>query len=65
MELRHDPRELSYDELRERMIAETSDYLTLCLRRPELAVQIPMIPVETGRFPPSLSRSFWRGILFP
>lgn len=57
-------REETYEEMRRRMIAETSVYLTECLRYPELAPQIPQIPAGSGRFPPSMSRAFWDNILF-
>jgi len=53
----------SYEEMRVRMIAETSAYLTECLRHPELAVHIPMIPADSDRFPPSFSMSFWDPVL--
>lgn len=53
----------SSDEQRYRMIAETSAYLTVCLQHPELAVRIPTIVCGEGRFPPSLSMSFWSSIL--
>lgn len=52
------------DEMRLRAIAETSAYLTECLRHPELAVRIPMIETGKGRFPPSMTDSFWNPILF-
>ncbi|MDX2200305.1 MAG: hypothetical protein SF069_15200 [Phycisphaerae bacterium] len=54
----------TYEQMRARMIAETSDYLTECLRRPELAPRIPMIETGTGTFPPSMSKAFWDSILF-
>jgi hypothetical protein len=53
----------SYEELRARMIAETSAYLSECLKHPELAVHIPMIPADSNRFPPSFSMSFWDPVL--
>lgn len=54
----------SWEEMRARIIAETSMYLTEALRHPELAVRIPMIPANSDRFPPSLSRAFWGPVLF-
>ncbi len=54
----------TWEELRARIIAETSTYLTEALQHPELAVRIPMIPAGTGRFPPSLTQSFWAPVLF-
>ena len=53
MELRWGKRRFEdWDELRARLVAETSIYLTEALRHPELAVRIPMIPTGSGRFPP-------------
>ena len=64
MELRlRRKREETHQELRARMVAETSAYLTECLQHPELAVHIPMVPAESARFPPSFSMSFWDPIL--
>jgi hypothetical protein len=54
----------SLDEMRERILEETSVYITECLRRPELAVRIPIIRCGTGSFPPSLARAFWDRVLF-
>lgn len=53
----------TWEELRARLVAETSAYLTEALRHPELAVRIPMIPAGSGRFPPSLARAFWEPLL--
>ena len=53
----------TYEEMCQRMIAETSAYLTECLRHPELAVHIPMVPAGSSRFPPSFSMSFWDPVL--
>lgn len=52
----------SYEELRARMLDETAAFLTVCLRHPELAVRIPVIPAGKGRFPPSFSAAFWEPI---
>jgi hypothetical protein len=57
---RHDE---TYEKLRARIVAETSAYLTECLRHPELAVHIPVIPAESDRFPPSFAMSFWDPLL--
>lgn len=56
-------RDESWEEMRDRIVRETSDFLTECMRHPELAVRIPMIPAGSGRFPPSLTVSFWAPIL--
>ena len=53
----------SWEEVRARIVAETSAYITECLRHPELAVQIPIMPAGRGRFPPSLTYAFWEPIL--
>lgn len=52
------------DELRRRIVEETSAYLTLCLQRPELCVRIPIIPSGAGRFPPSMTTAFWEPLLY-
>ncbi len=64
MELRwlRDRRE-THEQMRLRIVAETSAYLTECLRHPELAVRIPIIPAGSGRFPKSLTPAFWDPIL--
>lgn len=56
------PRE-TLDEIRRRILEETSAYLTLCLERPELGVRIPVIQAGRGRFPPSISDAFWNPVL--
>ena len=57
-------RKETFEEMRARIIAETSVYLTECLRHPELSVHIPAVPVDGRRFPPSLTVAFWDPILF-
>lgn len=57
------PRRDPYEELRRAMLAETSAFITEHLRHPELAVHIPTIPAESGRFPRSFARAFWDPIL--
>jgi hypothetical protein len=53
----------TWEEMRRRLIAETSAYLSECLRHPELAVRIPMAPAGNAEFPPSLTAAFWDPIL--
>lgn len=53
----------SWEELRSRMIAETSAFLTFCLQHPELTIRIPVIPAGSGRFPTSMAEAFWGPIL--
>ncbi|MBI5866211.1 MAG: hypothetical protein HZB38_17210 [Planctomycetes bacterium] len=57
------PRRETYEEMRERLIAETSAFLTECLQHPEFAVRIPTIEAGKGRFPPTFSSAFWDSIL--
>lgn len=52
------------DEMRKRILEETSAYITECLRHPELVVRIPIIRSGAGDFPPSLARAFWNRVLF-
>ena len=54
----------TWDELRLRLVTETSVFITEALKHPELAVQIPMIPAGSARFPPSLTPAFWDPVLF-
>jgi hypothetical protein len=53
----------TWEEMRTRLVAETSAFLTEALRHPELAVRIPMIEAGAGEFPPSLTRAFWEPVL--
>lgn len=62
--LKADRRLETLEQMRKRLLEETSAYLTLCLQRPELVVRIPIIPAGKGRFPPSLTETFWNPILF-
>jgi len=57
-------RDENWDELRARLVAETSAFIAEGLRHPEFGVRIPMIPTESGRFPPSLTPAFWDPVLF-
>lgn len=53
----------SYEQMRARLVAETSAWITECLRHPELATRIPVIRSGKGRFPPSLCEAFWERVL--
>lgn len=53
----------TYEQMQARLIAETSTWITHCLRHPELATRIPVIQAGKGRFPPSLTRAFWEPLL--
>jgi hypothetical protein len=51
-----------YDEDRQRMIDETSAFVTWGLRHPGEVRWIPCRPVEQGRtFSPRLKMAFWLG----
>ena len=52
-----------WDELRARLVAETSEWLTDAIEHPERAVRIPVVQAGTGEFPPSLARAFWEPVL--
>lgn len=54
----------SWEEMQQRMIEETSAYLTECLEHPELAPRIPVVESSKARFPRSLTPAFWNRILF-
>lgn len=54
----------TWEELRARMIAETSAYISECLRHPEYAVTIPVALAGTVEFPPSFCAAFWGPVLF-
>lgn len=58
-----DKRTETYEELRARLVEETSAYLTECLRHPEYATRIPTIQAGSGRFPPSFAAAFWSDLL--
>lgn len=50
-------------QMQARIVAETSAYITECLRHPELAVRIPVVPAARAQFPRSLTFAFWEPIL--
>jgi hypothetical protein len=56
-------RDESWKQMHHRVIQETEQFLTECLRHPELAVRIPAIPAGSGRFPRSMTTAFWSKIL--
>ena len=49
----------TYDEMRQRMIDETSRYIEWGLAHPERIVRIPSHPVGQGEFPRAVSSWFW------
>ena len=50
--------------MQQRLIDETSTYLTECLDHPELATRIPVVKAGTARFPRSLTPAFWTQLLW-
>lgn len=57
----------SYDNwrrLHDRLVRETSEYLTYQLRHPEKWIRIPAVPVGAGRFSPVVAERFWQCVLF-
>ncbi len=60
------PRKLvDWRTIRARIINETGDYITECLRNPDLAVRIPAVPAEKATWTPEFSAAFWSSILYP
>ncbi|MCH7871890.1 MAG: hypothetical protein IID33_09345 [Planctomycetes bacterium] len=64
MRMNRAPRKETWEQVRRRLIADTSRFLSERLERPELAVSIPAIPAGMGRFPKSMAGAFWRSVLF-
>ena len=60
-------REASQDQMwaliRRRMLAETGEFLTLALRRPELAASSPISPFGKGHFSRAFADAFWQQVL--
>jgi hypothetical protein len=52
-----------YGEMRERIIRETEQALTLALLNPERAVRIPTVVVGRAVFTPQYARAFWSTVL--
>ena len=52
-----------YGEMRERIIRETEQALTLALLHPEQAVRIPTVVVGRAVFTPQYARAFWSTVL--
>jgi hypothetical protein len=55
--------EAKLEEAAAQAVAETSAFITECLRHPEFAVRIPTILAGSARFPSSLSDAFWAPVL--
>lgn len=63
MRLRQFSQEDLWKQIRRRILAETSSFLSVALERPELGVSIPIIPVGKGRFGRAFSENFWDSVL--
>lgn len=63
MRLRQAQQEDLWVGLRRRMLAETNAFLSLGMRRPELAISIPIIPADRARFTRTFAEAFWRQVL--
>ena len=54
---------LDWRSVRARMIRETGDYITECLRNPELGVRIPAVPAAEARWTREFADAFWSSVL--
>ena len=61
--LRRDRRHETFEEMRARLVAETSVYVTECLRHPELSTRIPVVQAGAAEFPRSFAQAFWERLL--
>ncbi len=53
----------SYEEMRERMLAETGRFIQWGLAHPNRVPHIPAYPVGKGEFSPDVKRWFWEVVL--
>jgi len=56
-------RQADWRAIRVRILRETGDYITECLRRPELAIRIPAVPAEQANWSREFARAFWEHVL--
>jgi hypothetical protein len=54
---------LDWRAMRSRIIRETNDYITECLRNPDMAVFIPRMPAHKARWSREFAEAFWNGVL--
>ena len=57
----------SYDKwrrLHQKLVHETSEYLTYYMQHPEKWIDIPAVPVGMGVFSPGFAERFWKHVLF-
>lgn len=52
-----------WHQIRKRILLETSAFLSVALRRPEMGVSIPMVVVGRGGFSKAFAEEFWRQVL--
>ncbi len=56
-------RQIDWRLVRVRIVRETGDYITECLRHPDLAVHIPSLPAEKANWSREFARAFWSRVL--
>ncbi len=56
-------RQVEWRAIRVRILRETGDYITECLRHPELPIRIPAVPAEKANWSREFARSFWSRVL--
>ncbi len=54
---------LDWRKVRVRIIRETNDYLTACLRDPKLGTRIPAVPADQARWTREFAQAFWSSVL--
>ncbi len=54
---------IDWRTVRLRIIRETGDYITECLRNPEMSVRIPAVPADEARWTREFADSFWKSVL--
>lgn len=63
MQLRQASQDDLWRQIRRRILAETSSFLSTALERPELGVSIPTIAAGRGRFSRAFAADFWDRVL--
>ncbi len=63
MRLRQSTQDDLWQQIRRRILSETSSFLSRGVQRPELGVSIPVIQAGKGRFTRTFSDAFWSRIL--
>ncbi len=52
-----------WQQIRRRILRQTSLFLSVALERPELGVSIPIVPAGRGRFSRAFADDFWGRVL--